>query len=290
MKGAMLAMVILTGAVAWPQAASRGVEAQDVVRRTLSFGGGAGVRRLEVDNVFGGIRVTGSDTSAVQLVARQRIKADNEERLALARQEVTLDIREGPSMRIYVDGPFRDERGTRGGWRNYNRNHGWSLGYEVKYDFELNVPREVDVVLRTVNDGEITVSGIGGQFDVDNVNGGATLDVARGAGRVHTVNGDVRVTLGSVPAGRCHFETLNGEVEVRVPGNLAADVFFQTFNGEAYTDFELTSRPGPLPVVEERQGKRVYRSGRGAAYRIGAGGPELSLETFNGDIRLVKGK
>jgi hypothetical protein len=43
------------------------------------------------------------------------------------------------------------------------------------------------------------------------------------------------------------------------------------------------------PATAERlSGRFVYRSDGRARVRVGRGGPEIILETFNGDVRVVR--
>ncbi|MGH2567700.1 MAG: hypothetical protein ACRDGA_05130, partial [Bacteroidota bacterium] len=66
---------------------------------------------------------------------------------------------------------------------------------------------------------------------------------------------------------------------------------FKTFNGEAYTDFEMRDLPRAATKVEQSKGKRnIYRKGDSFSARAGNGGPELSFNTLNGDIYIVKQK
>ena len=52
------------------------------------------------------------------------------------------------------------------------------------------------------------------------------------------------------------------------------------------SDFEVTALPQKTQAGESKNGKFVYRSDGKAAGRAGKGGPELSFDTLNGDIRL----
>jgi hypothetical protein len=42
-------------------------------------------------------------------------------------------------------------------------------------------------------------------------------------------------------------------------------------------------------VGERRKGTFVYRGNTSVGLRVGAGGPELSFDAFNGDLRVLKG-
>ena len=263
------------------------------IQRSFTFTG-AGPHRLDIDNVTGSIQVAAHDGANVELNVTRTLEAATQERLEAARKEVTLDVKEEPSLiSLYVDGPFRDcdcdsnrHRDSEGRRRHGSR---WrDRQYEVRYDFVLKVPRRVGLTLSTVNRGDIKIEGTTGDYEVTNVNGGIEmLDIA-GSGRVGTINKDVRIVFRTNPTGPSSFKTLNGDVVVSFQPSLAADLRLKTFNGGMYTDFETTTLPALTPVAERKEGKFVYKADRAAGVRVGGGGPELRFETLNGDIRILQ--
>ena len=238
---------------------------------------------LEIDNVFGSIEVTGTQGNQVQLVVNKTLSAESKDRMEAAKKEVTLDITDQPDfLKLYVNGPFRCNcsDGCEG-------KHGDS-GYAVKMDFQLQVPRNIEVKLRTVNFGHVHVQDVTGDFSVHNVNGSIEMLNVAGSGTAKTVNGPVKVTFRENPREKSDFATINGNVELYFAHGLAGDFRFKTMNGHVYSDFEMTSLQ-PQPVSAEQHGtKFVYRSDRYTGGRIGSGGPEIKAENLNGDIRVLE--
>jgi len=240
-------------------------------------------KALEIGNVFGSIEVTGGNSSQVQIVVAKTIRAESNESLERARKEVTLDIEQHEgALKLYVNGPFRcrcdDCRDSREG-----------RGYSVKMDFQVQVPSEIDLKVKTVNEGDVKVSNVTGDFLVRNVNGRIEMKAVAGSGTARTVNGPVTVWFRQNPRSSSEFRTINGDVELRFVSGLSADFRFKTFNGGIYSDFPVTSLPA-RPVSEERHGtKWVLRSDRFTAARVGSGGPEIQIENLNGDIRILEG-
>src|SRR5262249_7873516 len=138
-----------------------------------------------------------------------------------------------------------------------------------------------------VNNGDIRVENITGDFDVSNVNRGIEMNEVSGAGRVHTVNGGIKVLFAKNPVKECSFGTVNGTIETSFLANLNADVMVKTFNGHAYTDYDVTEMARKVSAGERRDGKFVYRSNDFNGMRIGSGGPELKYDTLNGSIRII---
>jgi hypothetical protein len=81
---------------------------------------------------------------------------------------------------------------------------------------------------------------------------------------------------------------VNGRIDATMPATLAADLRLRTLHGELLTNFDTTATPAPAASSERRNGRYVYRSNRFTSVRIGTGGPELTFETLNGDVRVRK--
>jgi hypothetical protein len=258
------------------------LEEKETITKNLSFAATAKSKTVTVDNVFGSIDVTGYDGQQVQVVIHKTIKADDENDIEKAKEEVTLEISEkDDEIEFYVDGPFRCKDGS----VHFDR---WREDYCVVYDFELKIPADVSVKLRTINDGDITVRDVTGDFDVENINGGVVLQQMSGSGRVYALNEDVDVTFKKNPESKSYFGSLNGEVLVAFQKDLSADFQLKTFNGDIYTDFPVTYLPRKDVTKEKRKGKYLYKSGQSMLVRVGKGGPEFTFDGFNGDIRITQ--
>jgi hypothetical protein len=232
--------------------------------------------KLLVDNINGSIHVTGVPGNELRFKADEQITAESPEALAEARRDVKLDVStQGTFVRLYVDGPFREHDR---GWQYY--------AYKVKFDYDIQVPIGAELILKTVNGGEITVKGTAGTFDVRHVNGAVTMEQISGSGAVHSVNGPLKVAFSRNPAGPTKFNTVNGTIDVHLQSPLNADLKFKTLNGHVYTDFDVAALPISAGTVETRNGKFIYKGDRAQSGRVGAGGPELSFETVNGNVRL----
>jgi DUF4097 and DUF4098 domain-containing protein YvlB len=252
---------------------------QETIRKTFTLS--AEHRTLEVDNINGSIEVVAVDGNQVQMVVNKTLRAESKEKMETAKKEVKLDITEQPDMlKLYVNGPFRCNCSDGcSGW------HG-DRGYSVNMDFQLQVPRSVDVKLKTVNGGHVNVKGVSGNFSVHNVNGGIDIQEIAGSGQARTVNGGVKVGFRENPKEKSDFKTVNGNVELTFVRGLAADFRMKTFNGSVFTDFEMTSLPSQPVSGEQRNGKFVFHSNRFTSARVGNGGPEIKAENLNGDIRI----
>lgn len=260
------------------------VKKSETINKDLAFKGGTQPRTFEIDNVFGFIHLEGYSGKTVKFTAKKTIKAKSEEKIQKAQKEVKLDIStEGNSIRVFVDGPFRDEKGHIN-WRTRE------TGYIVQYDFEVKVPHKTALSLKTINKGDILVSDIQGDFEVRNVNGGIRMKEVIGSGDAHTVNGKVLVDFVKNPASDCSFHTINGKLDIVFRPGLSADFLLKTFNGKMYSDYPATYLPAKMGKGQRKGGKYIYKSNSFQDIRIGKGGPTIKMDTLNGNIYITKGE
>jgi len=244
-------------------------------------------KTLDVDNVDGTIQVVGDNGNTIRVEGERIARGEDQQALDHAKRDVKLDVNEKDgTAQLYVNGPFRDGNHS-------SDDHGFHIHYdgheyEVTYNFTIHVPRETALRLRTVN-GDIKTDDTRGKFDIHGVNGSVTMTGIAGYGTLHTVNGRTAVSFRENPRQASDFQTVNGAIEASFPPNFSADLRLKTVNGQAYTDFEATALlPSTAQAGERSNGKFVYKSNHTSSVRIGAGGPELTFETVNGDIRIKK--
>jgi hypothetical protein len=253
------------------------------VTRTLSFAAGGG-RTLDVRNINGFIHVEATNDSTVQMSIHKVIRAETSDDLAEAQRDVRLDFRDGAAR---VEAFVTDHRGHVCGEEWNDRGDRWDrVRYNVKFDFTIRVPRGVALRLCAINSGDVIVNGTQGDFDVTNVNGPVEMNQVAGSGRAHTVNGGVKVSFTANPKGTSSFKTVNGNVDVSFLNGLGADFAMKTMNGGLFTDFDAQPLASPISSPgERRNGKYVYRANEFTRVRVGSGGPEMTFETLNGNVR-----
>ncbi len=273
---------LMAGALAFAAGtASLPVEEKETVRKTLAFSRPSAAKTLRVDNIEGSIHITGYAGGEVQMVAYRTARGESKEKLETARQEVQLKLSEKDNVvDVMVDAPYRCSGGI-----HYRGSY---YGYKVRYDFEIQAPADAKLVVRTVNDGEIRIEKVTGDYDVENVNGGVEMSEVSGSGRAYALNGKVRVNFSGNPRSDSYFGSLNGNVEVAFLPGLSADLRLKNFNGSIYSDFPVTYVPVANAAPERRGGKFVYKSNQFFGVRVGSGGPEIKFDAFNGNIHILK--
>jgi len=252
---------------------------------TLSFAE-PGMRTVDLGTISGSIRLTSEDRRDVRLTVTRRTDAGRESDLPDADRRVRLET----STQAGTISAIVHDRDQVCGQSNNGQHDAWwdRPRYRVKVDLMAVVPHGSRIRLCTVNGDAIVATGTFGEFDVSNVNGRVEVSGVRGSGRAVTANGPVAVTFAEAPRDASEFRSVNGNVVVTFPGDLAAGLRLKTFNGQLLTDFDMEPVPVEIAAGEGQKGRFVYRSKGMTTVRVGRGGPQLTFETLNGDVRILR--
>jgi hypothetical protein len=257
------------------------IETRETERRTFELPAVDGHRFLLVDNVTGSVTVRAVSGDRIELEVAKRFEAKSGAELERAKRETRLTIEQEPGrLALVQDGEFRCDRSPH---RFLCEKSSEDLGYEVVFDWVLTVPRDLDLEVRNVNQGAVSIADVRGRVEAANVNGPMKLSGLAGAATVSTVNGDLEASFAALPAGDLRFASVNGKLDLAFPAGFGAELSAHTLNGEVLTDFPFqTLAPRPAAARGERGRYRLS----GSSVRIGGGGPRLECETVNGDILI----
>jgi DUF4097 and DUF4098 domain-containing protein YvlB len=130
------------------------------------------------------------------------------------------------------------------------------------------------ISVNSVNE-DVTVTKSSGDINAETVNGEITLDLVDATTvDANTVNGDISYHGPIRNGGRYSFSTHNGDITLTVPDGTNASVAVSTFNGEFESEF-------PVPLSGMRKGK-------GFNFTLGNGSAQVTLESFQGTIQLIR--
>jgi hypothetical protein len=161
----------------------------------------------------------------------------------------------------------------------------------VEGEVDVNGGQEL-ISLRSVQ-GAVTLRGAKGRISVNSVNEDVTVASSSGEIMAETVNGEIALDLVDATAvdastvngdvvyagpirngGRYALSTHNGDITLTVGEGTNASVAVSTFNGEFESAF-------PVPL-------RGTRKGKGFNFTLGSGSAQVTLESFQGTIELVR--
>lgn len=226
---------------------------------------------LEVNQVYGGIKVTGYEGDEVVVVAKQkRVQSSVKMKNGLRRIENNSLALEAEESDNYVEVHSQ----------NYNSSHDETMHLEIQ------IPKHFNLKLSNVNNGDTWVEGVSGEMEISNVNGSITLNQVSGSAVVDSVNGEVKAVFTSVtPDRQLMLTSFNGNVDLTIPANTPADFKLKTGYGEIYTGFDIEFDTS-APVVEKENSERSYKVKieKWVTGRVNGGGTEVVLKSHSGDL------
>ena len=222
-------------------------------------------------NVNGSITIRTWKENKVDIKATKTTKSDPD-RL----KEVKIEV-EATSNSVSVDTIFPK-------WKNV----------KVSVKYEVRVPEGVNLGRVRSTNGSVYITGPVGNTHASTTNGKIELDGASGTISLSSTNGkieaanvkgelDADTTNGSIVLELISFEdkinasTTNGGITLRI-GSLEkvnADLYARTTNGNISLDV-------PVTLKSLKKSRRLLQG------QIGNGGPEISLRTTNGSIKITK--
>lgn len=254
---------------------------------------------LLIANINGDVKVVGYEGTKIQVSITKTIRAKTQARLEAGKISIQLGVIDDvDSLVLYVEGTCSsfgkyDGKKFRNGNR-WMRNWGYSWNdcgkncdekFDYTMDFVVKVPVGINVMVSTINDGEVSVENVEGIVYASNINGDVKLKNLMREAEASTINGDVDIEYAKNPVKDCRFYSLNGDISAYFQKGLAANFSFESFNGDFYTDIEPLEIL-PTQVVQTKEGEGVKYKVNANRYKIRTGGPLLDFETFNGNVYL----
>jgi len=219
-----------------------------------------------LSNTNGSISISVWDQDSVELVAEKRVSSRNAETAQEAFDELEIVINESTGrLEIETIHP--------------SRMHGffdWVFGRSANASvrYQLKVPRQAELAVRTVN-GNVTTEGSGGGQELRSTNGRIEVESASRRVAAHTTNGSISVEIRDDSAPEIELGTTNGSITLKLPTDASGSIEARTVNGSVKTDV-------PITLLGSASRKRIRGDFNG-----GDGG-RVVLRTTNGSIRIVE--
>ena len=267
---------------------------EEVIKKEYAFEKSSQANVFQLSNINGYIKVVVHDKDNFILEVRKKITAKTNERLELGMKEVGISVLDRyDTLIVYAASPCQTFKKHKEGKR---KGYGYAYDncehkYDYKVDMTLKVPPNANLILRTVNNGDIEVDGVLGSINVRNVNGAIILENVAGKIVAHTINGDVDVNYSKNPSADSQYYTLNGDINANFKPGLAAKISFKSFNGEMYSNLpSLKALPGEITQEKVKNGEGIkFKIDDRRVVQARNGDIMLDFETFNGDA-IIKEK
>jgi len=155
-------------------------------------------------------------------------------------------------------------------------------------DFDIKVPRNFSLKLKSLDNGTVEIFNINGEIEVENTNGDISLGNISGSAVLNSVYGKISAAFRNVnPDSPMMFTSFEGDIEVALPGSVNAGLRLRSENGEILSDFDI--KPvNRQSVVTKVDNTLVYSLEDWVTGTINKGGPEYIFKSYNGNIILKK--
>jgi len=265
------------------------LRAQDSGEFTVPFSNPAGAMKVIVDIKTGSIKVKGTARKDVMVKYSTEKDEDNDHEKDHDRDRDDDDHRKGHSNR---DGLKKISSGTMNLEASEYQNtvkvtsDNWSSKIEVT----VEVPVNIDMKVKTYNDGDLDVSNITGTVELINYNGAITATAISGTVIAETYNGDIKIAYDKLtPETPLSYANYNGDIDLTFPAGLKASFKMKTKQGEIYSGFDAqVQKSNPITKTESKTGVYKVKIDDWVKIDVNGGGPEISIQTYNGDIYLRK--
>jgi len=125
-------------------------------------------------------------------------------------------------------------------------------------------------------DDDLWVGSSSAELELETVDGDMRLegiDARRVSAR--TTDGEIEFSGRVLPEGDYAFFSHSGDIVLRLAPPVDLDATMLTYDGEFESEFRVMARG--------------FRSGEGLEFTLGSGGARLVMETFDGEIKLLRG-
>jgi DUF4097 and DUF4098 domain-containing protein YvlB len=244
----------LLGAAACNLQIGTGIEARETWTRTYPVSAGA---TLDVKETNGRITVEAVDAEAISVTATIVVKAATEEAARAAAKDHKIE-ETSSADRVALDGTGKGLQ--------------IAIGLSRHIEYDIKVPKSTNVTLRVTN-GDVDVRGIEGFLRVEGTNGRIAADALGSGADVTSTNGRVALAFAKIGSSGVRCKTVNGQIIVTVPTTASATIAGRVMNGRIATE--------NLSITATEESRRRLDA------TIGGGGPEIRLETTNGEVRIV---
>ncbi len=284
-----LTLMILATGLAW--------SAQTVNERHPVAGGA----EIDIENIAGSLTIIGWDSAEVQIegtlgdgVEGLDVEAD-EDGVSIeveydedyhgrqsTQTELTIRVPSSSPVSVETISSSIDVSGVRGALDLESVSGRISVtGMPESLDVE-NVSGVISIESAPDNTDLASVSGsirVGvalGSLDAENVSGSIVIEGGTLAGAdLETVSGSITCKATPGPQGDIDMETMSGSITLFVNAGAVASYDLETFSGTIANDF------GPEPKKLSK-----YTPEKELRFNTGTGGPNISLNSFSGTIKL----
>jgi DUF4097 and DUF4098 domain-containing protein YvlB len=259
------------------------------IETSYYFNQKSGDNTLFIYNINGSVSIEGYDGDALHVRIDKTLMAKNQKNLALAKKEAFFKVVDhNNEMHMFMKTPFSSLKMKEDELHFHESNQ--QQKYRYKLNYTVKVPRNTNLHILAINDGEIVINGIQANLIyAKNINGKISLDEVSGKMEVMTVNGDVSLNYKDNNIEDGHFKSVNGSFTLGFSEKPDVEIAYKTMNGHFYTAFDPSDASSFIQeeYKQKKQGIK-FKIKNKRRVRIGSGAHKFYFKTLNGDINITQ--
>ena len=142
--------------------------------------------------------------------------------------------------------------------------------------------------------GNITISNVSGEIEVNTRGGDISLSNISGEVVAHSIDGELLIIFKEMTKEEpMAFSTIDGDIDVTFPADTKATISAKNVDGDIYTDFDMDITHVKEVDVDRNRGWKnglTGMFGNTITGGINGGGADILISTVDGNIYIRKGK
>ncbi|MEM1358283.1 MAG: DUF4097 family beta strand repeat-containing protein, partial [Bacteroidota bacterium] len=231
---------------------------------------------LDVHNITGAIKVVGYAGDKIKVTVEKVIKATSDKDLQLGIEEVQMGaIEQRNHLYLYHESPYTDfSPGTKHfqvsdcGGNCYN--------YQFYLHYQVMVPHHMNLMLSTINGGDIHVQQVEGEkIEARHISGSVYMTEVAGVQEVYTISGHIEVSFTKNPTTVTSFVSTSGHVSLDLQEGFGGEISFSSISGKLHSSFPVN-------------GKRLHEGlgNEHSPVKVGNGGARMEIRSVSGNLFL----
>jgi DUF4097 and DUF4098 domain-containing protein YvlB len=246
--------IVLGSALSCTFAFSAYADITDTIERSFDVNTNS---KFSLNNTNGEVEITSWSDRVIKVEAT--INADSQD--AMDRVEVNMQ-QNGQTVSVETD---------------YEDKLAWGRKGAAKVTYRVWLPMETELSEIELVNGSLRIDNVSGEIKAQVVNGSIKATGLTKNSEISSVNGSIKVHYQSVSSALndINIETVNGSIKLYLPSDINAKLDLDTMHGSIKTEFGISSQENTF-------------TGHNLRGEIGAGNINVSMESVNGSIKVLK--
>lgn len=243
---------------------------------TREFAAGKGMA-LDVHNITGEIKILGYAGDKIKVTVEKVIKATTDKELQRGIEEVQLGaIERSNHLYLYHDSPYTDFSPGTKHFQVDNCAGGNCYNYQFYLHYQVMVPHHMNLMLSTINGGDIHVQKVEGEeIEARHISGSIYMKDVAGVQEVYTISGHIEVSFTENPTTTTSFISTSGHVNLDLQDGFGGEIAFSSVSGKLHSSFPVNGKNLSEGLSNEH-----------SPVQVGKGGARMEIRSVSGNLFL----